>query len=130
MLDEEKVVDAEVVDAEPVKEEAPVATRPTEDDAKAKNVLVAFILSLIGFGVAWEPVISIAAIILGAIALNKAKLGAGVTRNPHRVFVKIAKPVAIVDVIAGVVMTIVYIITGIIYLVGIATAAMAGGMGA
>ena len=130
MLDEEKVVDAEVVDAEPVKEEAPVATRPAEDDAKAKNALAAFIMSIIAFCLAWEPVGSIAGIILGAIALNKSKAAAGVVRKPHAVFNKVAKPVAIVSLIAGIVMTIVWFIVLIVYAVGLAAAAVAGGMGA
>ena len=74
MLDEEKVVDAEVVEAEPVNE-APVAA-PAGDEPQAKAALAAFIMSIIGFCFAWEPVGSVVGIILGAIALGKTRAAA------------------------------------------------------
>lgn len=128
MLDEEKVVDAEVVETEPVNE-APVAT-PAADEPQAKAALAAFIMSIIGFCFAWEPVGSVVGIILGAIALGKTRAAAGVVRKPHAVFNKIAKPLAIVSLIAGIVMTIVWFIVLIVWAVGVAAGVVAGGMGA
>lgn len=123
---EEEIKTAEVVEAEPVAVEPVAEPVDPREGERQKNALAAFIMSIIGFCLAWEPFVCLAGIILGAIALGKAKKGAEVEKQPHKTFVKVAKPVATVSLIAGIVMTLFWAIYGIIVLVGIIAAAVAG----
>lgn len=83
---------------------------PAQNPAQAKNALMAFILSLVGFGTDAIPFVSIASIILGCIALKLNRAAAGITRKPHAIFQKISKPFAIIDIVLGIIMTIVWLI--------------------
>lgn len=105
MVEEEKVE----VTAAPVVEEPVTPKQDPEEQKRASAALAAFIMSLISLVVAaWIPFVSIAGIVLAAIALKKCGTAKGVTTKPHAVFVRVAKPVAIVGLIASIIMTIVY----------------------
>lgn len=127
MLEEKEVLAEEEKVEEPVAkvEEAPA---PADDEQNAKKALTSFILSVVGFVLAWGWIVGgIAGIVLGAISLSMQKKIVGeVTKQPHKVFRKIAKPVAIVDIIAGAIMTVVYSIFFIIWLVGVIVLAAEG----
>lgn len=111
-----------VVEAEPVKEEQPAEQPAQEGQDQNKFSLVTFILSCVGFVVCWAWIIGgIAGIVLGAIALKRLP-NCKSEQNPYRIFNKISKPVAIVDIIAGAIMTVVYTI----YLILAIVAAVAG----
>lgn len=111
MVEEEKVE----VTAAPVVEEPVTPKQDPEEQKRASAALAAFIMSLISLVVAaWIPFVTIAGIVLAAIALKKCGTAKGVTTKPHSIFVKIAKPVAIVGLIASIIMTIVYSIYVII----------------
>ena len=115
MAEEERVV------AEEVKNE-PAPANPEGD----KHTLVTFILSIVGFVLAWSWIVGgIAGIILGAIALKRCKNGPEPQRQPYITFRKVAKPVAIVDIIASAVMIVVYTILFIVWLVAEIAAATA-----
>ena len=111
-----------VVEAEPVEEKQPAEQPAQEGQDQNKFSLVTFILSCVGFVVCWAWIIGgIAGIVLGAIALKRLP-NCKSEQNPYRIFNKISKPVAIVDIIAGAIMTVVYTI----YLILAIVAAVAG----
>lgn len=116
----------EVVEEVKVDEAAPAV----ED---TKPALMAFIFACIAAVLIWEPFVNIAGIVFAFIALKKAKAAFNTQTNPYKVFVRIAKPVAIVCIIAGFIMAVVWIIwfclvvlAGIIAAVGGAAAGAAG----
>lgn len=114
-MEEEKKEVVEEVKAEPVEE--------INSEQNLKNVLISFILSVAGFVISAGAIVPI---VLGAIALNMLKKVPGqVTKAPHKVFQKIAKPVAIVDIIFGCLITLGYIIWAIVAIVIAAGAAAA-----
>ena len=114
-----------VVEAEPVKEEQPAEQPAQEGQDQNKFSLVTFILSCVGFVVCWAWIIGgIAGIVLGAIALKRLP-NCKSEQNPYRIFNKISKPVAIVDIVAGIICTIIYTILFIIWIVGVVVAAAA-----
>lgn|GEM_PF-3207403 len=123
-----------VVEAEPVAEEKP-AEQPQQQPAQQgqdqnKYSLVTFILAVVGFVVCWGWIIGgIAGIILGAMALKRVP-NCKSEQSPYRVFNKISKPVAIVDIIAGIVCTILYTIFFILWIVAAIAAAAAAATGA
>ena len=125
VLTDEEIVEESVAEAVAEKE---MDKGPVDDEKDVKNTLVSFILSVVGFVVSWGWIVGgIAGIVLGAISLSLLKKVQGtVEKQPHRVFGKIAKPVAIVDIIAGAVMTVVYSIFFIIWLVGVIVLAAEG----
>ena len=116
-----------VVEAEPVAEEKP-AEEPKQEPAQQgqdqnKYSLVTFILACVGVVVCWGWIVGgIAGIILGAMALKRLP-NCKSEQNPYRIFNKISKPVAIVDIIAGIICTIIYTILFIIWIVGVVVAA-------
>ena len=118
-----------VVEAEPVAEEKP-AEEPKQEPAQQgqdqnKFCLVTFILAVVGFAAAWMWIIGgIAGIVLGAMALKRLP-NCKSEQNPYRIFNKISKPVAIVDIIAGAIMTVVYTIYLILAIVAAITGAAA-----
>ena len=118
-----------VVEAEPVAEEKP-AEEPKQEPAQQgqdqnKYSLVTFILAVVGFVVSWGWIIGgIAGIVLGAMALKRVP-NCKSEQSPYRVFNKISKPVAIVDIVAGIVMTVVYTILFVSWIVGVVVAAAA-----
>lgn len=130
-MEEEKKELVEEVKEEEVKEEvAPVQQEQVDEPSDVKNALVSFILSVAGFIVSASAIVTI---VLGAVALGILKKIKGrVEKKPHAVFMKIAKPVAIVDIILGALVTLGYIIWLIVWLVmlGIAAAAAAAEAGA
>ena len=115
-----------VVEAEPVAEEKPAeqpAQQPQQENDPNKFSLITFILAVVGFAAAWMWIIGgIAGIILGAISLKRLP-NSNPNRKPFTIFDKISKPVAIVDIIAGAVMTVVYTIYFILAIVAAAAAA-------
>lgn len=123
-MEEERkdVQEVEEVKAEEVREEQPQqegGMRP-----ESKNALIAFILSVVGFGFAWASYASIVGTILGIIALVfHKKIDREVEQQPFRVFGKIAKILGIVDIIVGAVSFLVWIIVAIVLAVGAAAAA-------
>ena len=122
MEEEKKVV-------EPVEEEKPVEVKEVHDEeATKKNVLTAFIMSLVGLALAAVPFLGIASIILGALALKKEK-PENPERNPHRVFKKVAHIVGIVDIPLGILSVIGWLIYIIVLAVGAAVAAAEGAQG-
>ena len=116
-----------VVEAEPVAEEKP-AEEPKQEPAQQgqdqnKYSLVTFILACVGVVVCWGWIVGgIAGIILGAMALKRLP-NCKSEQNPYRIFNKISKPVAIVDIVAGIICTIIYTILFIIWIVGVVVAA-------
>ena len=133
-MEEEKKVEEEKVEAAPA-EEVKVEEAPKQEPAQqeggmkpeAKNALVAFILSTVGLMFAFASYASIVGCILGIIALVfHKKIDREVEQQPFRVFGKIAKIVGIVDIIAGAVSFLVWLIVGIVLAVGAAAAAAQG----
>lgn len=132
MLEEKEVLTDEEIVEESVSEalaEKEMDKGEVDNPQDVKNALVAFILAAVGF---FGSAGCIVAIVLGAISLGFLKKIKGtVEKKPHAVFMKIAKPVAIVDIILGAVMTVVYIVLLIVWIVGvIAVAAAAAAEGA
>ena len=119
-LEAEKVEEAKEV--APV-EEAPVEERPVYAEEDLKKALTAFILALVAF-VLVET--GLGGIICGAIALGMLKKISGdVQKKPHAVFMKIAKPVAIVSLILGILVLVGLVIWGIVALIMFIVAAIA-----
>ena len=113
MVEEEEVVLEEG--------EVPELSEEELEKRRVKASLVAFILGLLGF---LFP--GLVGLILSAIALKQCKKAAGVQRKPHAIFVKIAKPLAIIGLIfsiLGVVGMVIGAIVGIVFIV----IAIAGG---
>ena len=124
-MEEERkdVQEVEEVKAEEVREEQPQqqegGMRP-----ESKNALVAFILSVVGFGFAWGWFAAIVGTVLGIISMVfLKKIDREVEQQPFRVFSKIAKILAIVDIIVGAVMFVVALIVTIVGAVLAAAAA-------
>ena len=107
----------EVVEAEQPKAEA----QPQQSgmNEACKFVLISFILSLVGLTVCPMWFLGgIACAVLGIIVLIRSKNFAA-DRQPFRTFEKIAKPVAIVDIVLGAISALVYFIAFIAYIVGL-----------
>ena len=120
-MEEEKKEVVEEVKAEQAPEQV-------DSEQNLKNVLISFILAVAGFVVSASAIVTM---VLGIISLNFLKKVPGqVTKAPHKVFQKIAKPVAIVDIVLGIVVTVVYIVLLIVWIVGLAIAATAAAQGA
>lgn len=106
-----------VVEQEPVEEKQPVAQEENGGSDANKFSLITFILSCVGFTVLWAWIVGgIAGVILGLISLKRLP-NSQPTRNPYKVFDRISKPVAIVDIALGAVMAVVYTITTIVAIV-------------
>ena len=114
---EEEKKEVEVVEEKPENQE-PKTQENQEMIPESKNALIAFILSVIGFGFAWAWLLSVVAVVLGIVGLNYLKMNEKETEEqPFRTFGRIAKPVAIVDIALGAVMFVVYLIVLIVKLV-------------
>ena len=122
MEEENKVVEQEPVQEEPKQE--PVQEPAEQPQDPNKFSLITFILSVVGFVVCWGWIIGgIAGIVLGIIALKRLP-NSNPNKKPYTIFDKISKPLAIVSIIAGAIMTVVWCIYLIIAIVaGIAAAA-------
>lgn len=126
MEEENKVVEEQpVAEAQPVAEEKP-AEQPQQANDPNKFSLVTFILACVGFVAAWMWIIGgIAGIILGVMSLKRLP-NSNPNKQPFRTFDKVSKPVAIVDIIAGAIMTVVYTIYFILAIVAAVAAAANG----
>ena len=111
-MEEEK---KEVVQAEQAQD--------VNSEANLKNVLVSFIVSVGGWVFSWSGIVLMICGIVGLAFLKK--VDGEVTKAPHKVFQKIAKPVAIVDIILGALITLGLIIWLIVWLIMIAVGAAA-----
>lgn len=90
----------------------------TQLDKQSKSALVSFILAVGGFinGFAW--LFSITGVVLGIVALSFLKDNNPETeKQPYRTFGRVAKPVAIVDIVFGSIMFVVYLVTFIVRMV-------------
>ena len=108
----------EVVVEEQPKQE--VSEQPKQEqqsggmDEVSKYSLISFIFAVVGFAVCSGWIVgSIASIVLGAIALVRSKNNAAV-KQPFKTFDKITKPVAIVTIVLGAILAVVYLIFTII----------------
>ena len=129
LMEEEKKVEA--APAEEVKVEEAPKQEPAEQQSgmrpESKNALIAFILSVVGFGFAWASYASIVGCILGIIGLVfHKKITKEVEQQPFKVFGKIAKILSIVDIIVGAISFLVWIIVAIVLAVAAASAAAQG----
>lgn len=91
---------------------------------QSKGALTAFILSVVGLFFCWSPA-GIVAIVLGIVSLATGKKNNPETQQqPFKVFGRIAKPVGIVDIVAGAIASLVWLIVLIVWAVGLAVAAV------
>jgi len=82
---------------------------------QSKYALISFILSVVGFGFACGWWLGIIGVPLGIVSLCFGKKNDPETnQQPFMTFAKIARPVAIVDIVLGAVMFVVAIIVTII----------------
>lgn len=103
-------------------EEQKVEKVEVVQEGNPKSALVSFILAIVGFVGAGAGFIGA---ILGIISLNFNKKAGVVTQKPHSIFKRVAKPFAIVDIIAGFATTVLYIVLIIIAIIGAIVAAEA-----
>ena len=114
-MEEEIKNEVEVVEQPQEQQSQQPQNNNEEMDPQSKAALVAFILACVGFCIGFAWLFSIAAVVVGIIALNKLKGNDPETeRQPFRVFGKIAKPLAIVDIVVGAGMFVYYLVTFII----------------
>lgn len=119
-MEEEKKEVVEEVKAEQADE--------INSEANLKNVLVSFIVSVAGWVFSWSGIVLM---ICGIVGLNFLKKVPGqVTKAPHKVFQKIAKPVAIVDIILGALITLGLIVWLIVWIALVAAGVWAASQGA
>ena len=122
-MEEEK---KDVQEVEEVKAEEPKAEEQQQGGMQpnSKNALIAFILSVVGFGFAWSWYVAIVGVILGIISFAfQKKIQGEVEQQPFKVFGRIAKILALVDIIVGAIMFVVALIVTIVLAVGAAAAA-------
>ncbi len=110
----------------PVEEEQP---KKVDDEADVKNALLAFIAAMVGI-VLFET--GIALIICGIISKSiQKKIQGEVEKKPHKIFLKVAKVAAPIELIVGIVLTALAVLAGIIVLIWwIAVVALAAGAAA
>ena len=113
----------EVVQEEQPKQEVAESNQQNEGmDEDSKYSLITFILACAGLVVCAGWIIGgLACAVLGLIALGRVK-NCKAVKQPFRTFDRISKPVAIVDVVLGFVVAIIYTITFIIDIVKALTA--------
>lgn len=115
----------EVVVAEEVKEEQPQEQNQEGMDEKSKYSLVTFILACVGLAVCSGWIVGgIACTVLGGISLGRVK-NCDAVRQPFRTFDRISKPVAIVDIVLGIVVAIAYTVKFVIDVVAKVNEALA-----
>lgn len=118
MLEEKEVLTDEEIVEEAVSEalaEKEMDKGPVDNEQDVKNALVSFILAMVGVGFIWTPVVPL---VLGAIASSMLKKIKGtVEKKPHAVFMRITKPVSIVEIIVGILVTIGYVVWLIVVIV-------------
>ena len=120
---EEERKEVEEVKAEEVREEQKPAQQEGGLRPESKNALIAFILSVVGFGFAWSWYVAIVGVVLGIVSLVfHKKIDREVEQQPFRVFGKIAKILGLVDIIVGAIMFVVAIIVTIVTAIAVANA--------
>lgn len=123
-MEEENKQEVVEVKEEP-KQEQPVEQQNSGLDEDSKYSLITFILACAGLVVCAGWIIGgLACAILGLIALGRMK-NCKAVRQPFRTFDRISKPVAIVDVVLGFVVAVVYTVKFIIDIVQAIQAALA-----
>ena len=121
---EEERKDVQEVEEVKAEEARPEQSQEGGMRPESKNALIAFILSVVGFGFAWGWFAAIVGTVLGIISMVfLKKIDREVEQQPFRVFSKIAKILAIVDIIVGAVMFVVALIVTIVGAVLAAAAA-------
>lgn len=115
-MEEENKQEVVEVKEEP-KQEQPVEQQNSGLDEDSKYSLITFILACAGLVVCAGWIVGgLACAILGLIALGRMK-NCKAVRQPFRTFDRISKPVAIVDVVLGFVVAVVYTVKFIIDIV-------------
>lgn len=118
MLEEKEVLTDEEIVEESVSEalaEAEMDKGPVDDEKDVKNALVSFILAAVDLAFFWTPVVSI---VLSAISMGILKKIKGtVEKKPHAIFMKITKPLSLVELIVGIVATLGWLIWLIVVIV-------------
>ena len=115
----------ELKKAEELKEVKAEPVAEVDKPEDVKKALLAFIFSVAGFVCTAGALLCT---ILGIVSLvMQKKISGKVEKKPHAVFLKVAKPVAIVDVILGALVTIGYIVWIIVVIVLAAIAASESG---
>lgn len=123
-MEEENKQEVVEVKEEP-KQEQPVEQQNSGLDEDSKYSLITFILACAGLVVCAGWIVGgLACAILGLIALGRMK-NCKAVRQPFRTFDRISKPVAIVDVVLGFVVAVVYTVKFIIDIVQAIQAALA-----
>lgn len=109
MEEEKKELEVEEVKAEEVKEEPKQEEQSGGMQPNSKFALISFILCVVGFSFAWGWIAtSWIGIGLGIASLIVLKKNDPATeQQPFKTFAKIAKPVAIADIIIGAIMFVV-----------------------
>ena len=117
MEEEKKEVEVEEVKAPEEKQEGGM-------NPQSKSALLSFIFAVVGFGFACGWIVGLVGSIFGIVSLSILKKNEPATeQQPFKTFAKIAKPVAIVDIILGAVMFVVALIVIIVGAVAAAAAA-------
>lgn len=113
----------EVVVKEEPKEEAKQEQQPAQEnqqgglDESSKFSLITFILACVGLAVCGGWIVGgIACTVLGSISLGRVKK-CNAQKQPFRTFERVAKPVAIVDIILGIIVAIAYFVAFVLEIV-------------
>lgn len=112
-MEEEKKETIDNEQLEPVQSEAPIAqeNKSNEMDPDDKNTLISFILACAAVTVCAGWIIGgVAAVVLGCISLKYQALGHGGKNKPYTIFSKIAYPLAIVMIVLGAIVAVLYFI--------------------
>lgn len=125
---EEEVKEVEVVEEVKQDESQQQNQQPQgkEMTEQSKSALTSFILAAIGFLLGFAWLFSVAGIVLGCISLGKLKGNDPETeQQPYKTFGRVARPVAIVDIVLGAVMFVVYLVILILKIVAAVAEAVA-----
>lgn len=109
--------------AEEVKPEEP-AQQSGGMTPQSKGALLSFIFAVVGFGFSCAWIAAFVGTVLGIVSLVLLKKNNPETeKQPFKTFAKIAKPVAIVDIILGAILFVIALIVMIVTAVAAAAAA-------
>lgn len=130
MVDEE-LNQAEVEELEPGQAgEEPNQEQPDDIEAKKKAALAGFIMSAIGFSLAFMWVATwnvfgllcaIAGIILGALAMKKSKAAGDVDVQPFKIFAKLAKIFGLISLILSIVGIVLVVVAWVVAILVVGT---------
>ncbi len=126
-MEEELQNEVEVVEEPEQQAEPQEQPQNGEMTPQSKSALTSFILAAVGFLLGFAWLFSVAGIVLGLISLSKLKGNDPETeQQPYKTFGRVAKPVAIVDIVLGAVMFVVYLVLFILEIVAAVAAATQG----